>query len=89
MGGILVTTKRRVFNDAIEKEHSNFKGDDPVNERQKLIIQLINKDKNITKDILSAKCKISIETIKRDLRILKQAGLIQRIGSAKGGYWEV
>lgn len=62
---------------------------DPVNDRQNQIIQFIRKDKNITRKALAAKCGISVETIKRDIRKLKEMGLLKRMGSDKTGYWEV
>jgi predicted HTH transcriptional regulator len=34
-------------------------------------------------------CKVSRETLKRDLKLLKQKDIIKRIGPDKGGYWEV
>lgn len=62
---------------------------DPVKVRLNLIIEIIKKDKYITREALASKCKISIETIKRDIRMLKQQNKIRRIGPAKGGHWQV
>jgi predicted HTH transcriptional regulator len=49
----------------------------------------MKKDKNITRESLAAKCNVSVETIKRDVRTLKQLGRIKRIGADKTGYWHV
>ena len=62
---------------------------DPVSDRQKLIIDLIKKDRFITRESLANVCNISLETIKRDIRKLKQKGILKRIGPAKGGYWDI
>jgi len=50
---------------------------------------LIKKDRFITRESLANVCNISLETIKRDIRKLKQKGILKRIGPAKGGYWEI
>lgn len=62
---------------------------DPVNRRQDLIVEIMKKDKNITRENLAAKCDVSVETIKRDVRTLKQLGKIKRVGADKTGYWHV
>ena len=62
---------------------------DPVNERQKIILNLIKSNKFITREQLATECNISIETIKRDFRKVRQLKLIERIGSDKTGYWKI
>ena len=62
---------------------------DPVNDRQKAIIQLIYNDNYINKELIADKLKISVETIKRDIRKLKKLNIIIRIGSDKTGYWKI
>ncbi len=62
---------------------------DPVNARQKLILDLIKKDKYITRTKLAEINNISVETIKRDIRKLRQLNLIKRIGSDKTGFWQI
>ncbi len=61
----------------------------PVNERQKKIIKDILLNKNITQIELATKHQVNRETIKRDLKKLKELKLIKRIGPDKSGYWEV
>ena len=62
---------------------------DPVNTRQKLILEWIKKDKYITRTKLAEINNVSVETIKRDIRKLKQMNLIKRIGSDKTGFWQI
>lgn len=62
---------------------------DPVNDRQKLIIDLIKKDRFITRESLANVCNISLETIKRDIRKLRKLKIVKRVGSDKTGYWEI
>jgi len=62
---------------------------DPLNDRQIAILRLIYNDKQITKELIADTLKISVETIKRDIRKLKKLNQIQRIGPDKGGYWKI
>lgn len=41
----------------------------------------------ITADTLSKKYKVHARTIQRDLSLLQHIGLIEHVGSDKGGYW--
>ena len=43
----------------------------------------------ITANELSVKLEVSLRTVKNHLALLKQKGLIERIGSDKSGYWEI
>jgi len=38
---------------------------------------------------LSEKCKVTLLTIKRDLKKLQELEIIKRMGSKKTGHWEV
>ena len=62
---------------------------DPINERQKKIIKLLSTNGRATKKTIAAKLGLSVETIKREISILIQHKLIERIGSNKAGYWRV
>ncbi len=61
----------------------------PVNARQRKMIYDIVKDNRITQAELADRYNVNRETIKRDLKKLKELNLIKRIGPAKGGHWEV
>lgn len=65
------------------------KMNDPVNERISRILNYIKKNKHITRDEIADKCRVSIETIKRDIQKLKSNNMIRRIGSDKTGYWKI
>ena len=62
---------------------------DPVNDRMNRVLQILEQNKYSTRDQLADASNVSIETIKRDLRKLRDQGKIKRIGSDKTGYWEV
>ena len=80
--------KHDPVNDPVN-DPANDPANDPVNTRQKLILKLIKKDKYITRTKLAEINNVSVETIKRDIRKLKQKNLIKRIGSDKTGFWQI
>ena len=53
------------------------------------IIALLKEDKYITNQELADALGLSIKGIEWQMKKLKESGVIQRVGSAKGGYWEV
>ena len=67
----------------------------PVNEPVKLtataqtVLALIAEQNNITLEILTDKIGVSRETVKRAIKLLKQNGYIERVGSDKAGCWKV
>lgn len=62
---------------------------DPVNERVNRVLQMLGQNKYSTREQLADASNVSVETIKRDLRKLREQGRLKRIGSDKTGYWEV
>lgn len=60
-----------------------------VTKNQKKIIQFIIKNKCISAKELSILVGISSRKIEENIAKLKQKGFLKRIGSAKGGHWEV
>jgi len=57
--------------------------------RDNLILEFIKQKETISMEELAEKLNVNIKTIKRDLQKLKQKKLLQRIGPAKGGHWEI
>jgi len=58
-------------------------------ENQLKIIFLILEDEKITKNRMSKILNISNTAVDKNILKLKNLGVIKRVGSAKGGYWEV
>ena len=58
-----------------------------LTDRQQFILDLIRKDYTITISQMIQKIQVSEITIKRELSILKKAGIIQRVGGRKEGKW--
>ena len=53
------------------------------------IVALLAQDGTLSAVALAAKIGISAKAIEKHLANLKAAGIIERIGPAKGGYWKV
>ena len=62
---------------------------DPVNETALRILIEIKTNNYLTYEEIATNLGISIATVKRNIKTLKDAGLIVREGSAKTGYWRV
>jgi fido (protein-threonine AMPylation protein)/biotin operon repressor len=62
------------------------KQNDTVNDT---VFLLIKQNKNLTTTEISERLNISLSTVKRKIKDLKEKGIIERIGSDKVGYWKV
>ena len=58
-------------------------------ENQKKILDLVTAAPHISKRELSAAVGISTTAIDKNIAVLKNKGLLRRIGPDKGGHWEV
>ena len=72
-----------------EAERVNEKVNEKVNERQKLIISAISENPYITQTELAKTLGISVVHVNKNMKKLQEQGLIHRVGSDKGGHWEV
>jgi predicted HTH transcriptional regulator len=62
---------------------------DKFTDKQLIILKLITQNDQITTSELAIKIYISQRKIKENMAKLKAAGLLERIGPAKGGYWKI
>ena len=60
-----------------------------LTETQKNIIKLIKKDSKVTQREISKKLGINKTTVTRNINILKEKGIIGRIGTIQNGQWEI
>ena len=60
-----------------------------VTERQDRIIRLIKAQPNITIAEIANRIGVVPMTINRDITVLKEKHILQRIGGDKGGYWQI
>jgi ATP-dependent DNA helicase RecG len=57
--------------------------------RQQKIVEAISTDPSISARDLSEKAGISARNVEANLATLKRKGVLQRVGPARGGHWEV
>lgn len=60
-----------------------------LNKTERKILNLIKSNNNITILEISEILEISDRTVKRNIRNLRETGLIERIGANKNGYWRI
>ncbi len=88
LNGFKVTLFKEKINEPVN-EPVNEPANEPVNKRQTEIIQYINRNNSVSISELAYRLNVGRETIKRDLKTLKDSNIIKRIGSDKAGHWEV
>ena len=62
---------------------------DKLTDRQKEILKHIEQNNEISAKELSALLEITDRTVERDIHKLKKMGVLERIGSDRGGYWKI
>ena len=62
---------------------------DTVKMQNDTVFLLIKENNNITATEISERLKLSLSTVKRKIKDLKEQGIIERIGSDKTGYWKI
>lgn len=58
-------------------------------ENQIKILELVNENPYISKREMSEEIGISTTAIDKNISTLKKKDLLKRIGSARGGHWEI
>ena len=74
-----ISTKKDTENDT----------ENDTEKRLKSIIEYIKRDKSISTNSIAIRLNISRSTVVRNLNVLKEKGIIKRIGPDKGGHWAV
>ena len=72
-----------------EKDVTDNVTDNVTDKRWELILQLIKANNNISTSEIAKKTNVTKRTVLRDIELLKQKGVLSRIGPAKGGHWVV
>ena len=72
-----------------EKFADKFADKFAVNETQKAILQLIHETPQVSQSTIAEQLGMTKRGIQKSIDALKEAGLIERVGPAKGGYWVV
>ena len=60
-----------------------------LNETQAAMLEMIISNPRVTRQEMAMKLELTESAIKKNIRILKEKGIIKRVGPDKGGYWEV
>ncbi len=60
-----------------------------LSETQVAILTLIKENKYITTNEISDKLNKELSTIKKSIKVLKDAGILVRIGTNRTGYWKI
>ena len=60
-----------------------------LNKSQDIIVTAIRNNPNITINQLMIESNLSEQGVKKNLKLLKERNIIDRIGAKKGGYWKV
>ncbi len=85
----VINSKNEAINEVI-KETINYNtghGSENLTEKERLILKTISDNPSITKTGISQTTGFSVSTIDRNLKSLKEKGLIKRTGSNKTGRW--
>ena len=62
---------------------------DKVSDREKQLLMLLTEDPGYTKPVLAEKMSVSRKTVGEYLKSLKDKEMIERVGSARNGYWKI
>ena len=81
--GFMITLFKDSHEKVVEKVVEN------ISRNQMLIIELLDKNKNITANEIALQIGISHRKVQENMAKLKEIGIIKRIGPAKGGHWQV
>ncbi|MCL1895147.1 MAG: helix-turn-helix domain-containing protein [Clostridiales bacterium] len=73
----------------LEKDRVKDLEKDQVNSQQRQIFDLLVSNPKMTTKALSEAVGMNERNIRKNIKVLKDAGLIERIGSDKAGYWKV
>ncbi len=78
---------RRKFGEDSEKirREDNFE----LSETQQNILSLLQKNGRLSAKAIAEVLSVSARTVEKNIKILKNQGILIRHGSPKGGYWEV
>ena len=62
---------------------------DQISDQIKMILELIKEKPQISRSEISHKMGFHESSVKRRLKMMVDKGIIQRIGSDKGGHWQI
>lgn len=70
--------------------NSSVKSDNPMlSSTQQNILSLIEKNHRTTALQIANELAVSIRTVEKNIKKLRETGILKRYGSARSGYWEI
>ena len=81
-------TRKRPESDQISDQISD-RISDQISDQIKMILELIKEKPQISRGEISHKMGLHESSVKRRLKMMVDKGIIQRIGSDKGGHWQI
>jgi ATP-dependent DNA helicase RecG len=85
----VVTLKNLNFDKVSTPRGDNVGVDDGVEKNVDLILNALSEEPGITQKEIVIKTGLSARTVSREMKKLRDTGIIRRIGSARSGYWEI
>lgn len=82
-------TENDGINDGINEKNDGINDGIKLNSTQKKIIELLRQNSEYTIELLSEMVGVKHRAIERNLKALKDAGIIERVGARKDGKWIV
>ena len=74
---------------ALKSARVTEKVTETLTESEKKILGILRENPSLTYVELADRLKISRKTVSQKLKLLKDKGIIVRVGSAKKGYWKL
>ncbi len=74
---------RRKFGESSEKENEK------INRTQRKILELVRENNKISASTMAEVLFISSRAVEKNIKSLKNQGILIRHGSPKSGYWEI
>ena len=71
------------------QEKTIFDQKRPESDQIKMTLELIKEKSQISRSEISHKMGLHESSVKRRLKMMVNKGIIQRIGSDKGGHWQI
>jgi ATP-dependent DNA helicase RecG len=59
------------------------------NETQRKIIEMMITNPKVSRDFIAAQIGITTRSVQKSINALKEVGVVERVGAAKGGHWAV
>lgn len=85
----LLLGEKHILKNRVMHIHYSDTVNDTVKASNDTVFTLIKENSKITSKEISERLKISLSTVKRKIKDLKEKGIVKRIGSDKTGYWEI